>query len=86
MKLNPHKTGLALGAFAGLVHVIWSLAVATGFATTWLEFVLSLHFLNNPYEVGAFSFGQAAMLVVLASVVGYVFGNVFSMVWNKVQK
>ncbi|MDO8452773.1 MAG: hypothetical protein Q7S79_03410 [bacterium] len=86
MKLNPHKTGLALGAFAGLMHVVWSLAVATGFAKVWLDFVLSIHFLDNPYTILEFNLGQALLLVVVASVVGYAVGNLFALVWNKVQK
>ena len=86
MKLNPHKTGLALGAFAGIVHIVWGVAVAVGFAQTWLDFVLSMHFLNNPYMVSTFDVGKAVMLVAIASGLGYVFGNAFSMIWNKVQK
>ena len=86
MKLNPHRTGLALGAFGALVHIVWVGAVAVGFAQTWLDFVLSMHFLSNPYRISAFNGGQAVMLVVIAGVLGYVFGNVFSVVWNKVQK
>ncbi len=81
-KLSEHQTGLALGAFMGIMHAVWALAVLLGFAQTWLDFVLGLHFLENPFTVSAFDITKAVMLVILTSVVGYVTGFVFAKVWN----
>lgn len=85
-KLNTHKTGLALAAFFGLVHLLWSLCVAMGFAQGMLDFIYGMHFLNNPFTMQAFSWGGALMLVVITSVIGYVVGFVLSAIINKVAR
>ena len=86
MKLDPQKTGLVLGSFAALVHVAWSLLIIMGLAQWWMDWVLSLHFLNNPYTVASFDFITAFTLVVLAGVMGFVVGFVFATIWNYWQK
>lgn len=81
-KLSEHQTGLVLGAFFGLAHTVWALAVYLGFAQAWVDFVLDLHFLENPFVVSSFEMQKAVMLVVVTAVVGYVAGFVFVKVWN----
>ncbi len=81
-KLSEHQIGVAFGVFMGLMHAGWALVVSLGFAQTWLDFILGLHFLNNPIVVAAFDMQKAVMLVVVTSVVGYVAGFVFAKVWN----
>ncbi len=83
-KLSEHQTGIALGVFFGLMHAVWALVVSLGFAQTWLDFVLGLHFLENPFVVSAFDLQKAAILVMVTAVVGYVAGFVFAKVWNLV--
>ena len=83
-KLSEHQTGLALGAFFGLMHVVWALVVSLGFAQTWLDFIFSLHFLENPFVVFVFDMQKAVMLVAVTAGVGYVAGFVFAKVWNLV--
>ncbi len=83
-KLSEHQTGLALGAFFGLMHVAWALVVSLGFAQTWLDFIFGLHFLENPFVVSVFDMQKAVMLVAVTAVVGYVAGFVFAKVWNLV--
>ena len=83
-KLSEHQTGLALGAFFGLMHVGWALVVSLGFAQTWLDFVLGLHFLENPFVVSSFDMQKAVMLVAVTAGVGYIAGFVFAKVWNLV--
>ena len=83
-KLSEHQTGLAFGAFFGLAHAAWPLVVSLGFAQTWLDFVLGLHFLENPLVVSAFDMQKAVMLVAVTAGVGYVAGFVFAKVWNLV--
>ncbi len=86
MKLNPSKVALVVGVFAGIMHVVWGLMVVTNLATFWLDWVLGLHFLNNPFSVQPFDAVKWVTLVVVTGVVGYVVGYVFSLVWNKVHK
>lgn len=86
MKLNEQKTALTLGTFAGVMHAVWSLLVALGLAQTLLDWVYWLHFLQNPFKVRQFDIATAAMLVVIASIVGYIVGLVFATIWNYLHK
>lgn len=84
--INKHKVGLTVGGFAGLVHIVWSVLVAIKLAQPLTDFILGLHFVDMPRTVGAFQFGTAIGLIIVASVVGYVAGFVFSAIWNLVHK
>lgn len=86
MKLDPQKTGLVLGSFAALMHLAWSLLVAVGLAQWWMDWVLSIHFLNNPYTVKSFDIATALTLVIITGVAGFAAGWVFATVWNYWQK
>jgi len=86
IKLDPQKTGLGLGSLAALVHVIWSLFVAIGFAQWWMDWVFSLHFLNNPFTVGQFNIATALILIVVTGIIGFAVGWVFATIWNYWQK
>ena len=86
MKLNPHKTGLALGLAFGLFHLLWAVLVLLGFAQTLIGFALSIHFLNNPFQIQPFDVTIALILIVVTAGIGYVIGKIFALVWNKVQK
>ncbi|MDP3661288.1 MAG: hypothetical protein Q8R17_00300 [bacterium] len=81
-RVNPNKTGMALGAFAGLAHLLWSVVVAMGLAQVWIDWVLELHMIEPFYFVGEFSLGTAATLVVVTTIVGYVVGWVLGNLWN----
>lgn len=82
MHLNPSKTGLALGAFFGLVHAAWSVLVALNLGQALIDFVLNLHMVQTIHTVGPFSLVAAAGLIVVASGVGFAAGYVFALVWN----
>lgn len=84
--MNQQKTALTLGAFAGVVHIFWSLLVALGFAQNLTDWIYWLHFANNPLRIRQFDIGTALMLVVVTSLVGYAVGFVFATVWNEVHK
>lgn len=82
MKLNEHGTGIVIGAFAGIWHLLWSLFVAFDYAKTLLDWIFGLHFLNNPYQIQPFILTNAIMLIVVTSVIGYAAGWVFATIWN----
>ncbi len=86
MKLDPQKTGLVLGSFFGVMHLLWSLMVALGFAQNYMDWIFSLHFLDNPFSVNAFDLITAIILLVVASIAGFIFGWIFATVWNYWQK
>ena len=86
MKLNVQKTALMFGTFAGLMHTIWSLLVALGFAQAYLNWMMGLHFLQNPFTIAPFNFTTAVALIAVTSALGYLVGFVFSTVWNRLNK
>lgn len=86
MKLSKNKVGLALAAFMALFHAVWCVLVVTGAAQWLLNFVYKLHFLNNPFTVAQFAWGNAALLILVTAVVGYVVGWVFALLWNPLHK
>lgn len=86
MELNKKKTALVFGTIAGVWHVLWSALVGLGWAQSWMDFVFSMHFLENPLIVGAFSFGTALGLVALTFALGCVFGWIFASVWNTLHR
>ncbi len=81
--LSSHKTGLALGALLGLWHALWSLLVAAGAAQPLADWIFRLHMIQPVYRIGPFSLATAILLVVVTTVVGYAFGAVFALLWNK---
>jgi len=85
-KINPGEVGLALGGLLAVWHAVWALLVMLGFAKPLLDFILSLHFLSNPYQLMPFNLMTAVTLVVVTGVMGYIMGLVFGVLWNSVAK
>ncbi|MBI4994682.1 hypothetical protein HZC21_03495 [Candidatus Peregrinibacteria bacterium] len=86
MHINKNRAGLILGTFLGLFHLLWSILVAVGVAQWWMDFVLKLHFLNNPFAIAQFDWIFALGLVVMTFVVGYVLGWILAWLWNSMHK
>ncbi len=84
--MNKKKTALVLGSFAGLVHLVWSVAIALGWAQPWMNFVYRMHSLNNPFMVMPFDLGRSVGLIVITFVVGSVVGYIFATLWNHFNK
>lgn len=82
--MNKHKIGLALGGLFGLLHALWALFVAVGVAQPLVDFIFRVHFIRSIYSVQPFDFGNAILLVVVTTVVGYVVGVLFALVWHRV--
>jgi len=83
-KLNPHRVGMVLGGLYGLWHLTWSLLVLLGLAKPFLDFILSLHFLQVTYAVAPFIALKALGLIVVTSALGYFLGYVLAWLWNRV--
>ena len=81
-KLHPHRTGLALGTFNALVHLVWSIFMGMGLAAGRLKFFLGMHFLSVPFDTLPFSWKGGLLLIILAAIGGYIAGAIFSFVWN----
>ena len=82
-QLNPRTIGLAVGAFVGGAHLIWTVLIAFGWAQALASFVLWAHMISTPViVVGPFDIAAAGMLVGMTFVMGYVAGSVFALLWN----
>ncbi|MBI5005018.1 MAG: hypothetical protein HZC03_00175 [Candidatus Lloydbacteria bacterium] len=86
MHINTGKVGCVFGTFLGGVHLVWALLVFLGWAQPLINFSLWAHMIQLPYVVGPFNLSAAATLVVFTSFLGYIFGSVVAMVWNKVHQ
>jgi thiamine transporter ThiT len=84
--MNTHKVGLAVGAFTGLLHLVWEVLIYLGLAQGLIDWKLSMHSLNSPFTVESFNMGSAIGLIVFAIVGGYIVGSVFATIYNKVNK
>jgi hypothetical protein len=84
--MNKHKMGLVLGSFVAFVHIVWSVLIAFGWAQPWMDFVLRMHSLNNPYFLLPFDLTRSLGLIILTFLVGYILGNIFAMIWNKLHR
>jgi hypothetical protein len=82
-QIHPLKTGLATGAMLGLLHLFWAALVAAGWGQAVLDFVLGLHMIHFDFTVGPFALATAAALVGLTASIGFVFGLVFALIWNR---
>ncbi len=86
--LNKHKTGLALGLFLAVVHLIWSVLVALtpGGLQRFMSWVLNLHALEPFMIITTTSVTKALLLMLVTFVFGYVFGWIFASLWNWVKE
>lgn len=84
--MNPRKVSLVLGAFAGLIHVVWSFFVFLGWAQPLADFIFRMHFIKPLYLVGDFDLLTAIELVIITSIIGSVVGYVFALIWNKLHR
>ena len=88
-KLNNNKVGLAVGCFFALAHVLWFLLIAVLSQKTMQDFVnwmLKMHSVGVGVQVLAIDRVNALLLVVLALVIGYIAGWVFSVIFNRINK
>jgi len=58
--------------------------VASGAAQTFINWILGLHFLGNRPVIGSFAFGTALALLAATFFLGYIFGWVLGLIWNRV--
>ena len=81
-KLSGHRLGLTLGLFMALVHAVLAILVALGIAEPLLKWSLGMHFLSLEVSFQTFSLGPAVVLIIIAFIVGYVFGQILAALWN----
>lgn len=86
MKLKVGATGMVLGIFVALMHLIWMVVIYVGVAQWYLDWIFGLHLLTNPYKVMPFNFTAAITLIIVTFVVGYLMGSIFAVIWNRLHK
>ncbi len=84
--MNKNNIGLAVGSFAALAHVAWLVLVGLGVAGQTIGWVLGMHLVKSAPVVLAFDWSKAIGLVILAFVVGYVAGYIFTAILATVSK
>ncbi len=67
----------------GGLHLVWSVLIALGWAQVLVDFKLRMHMVSVPIVVNSFDLSTAVMLVVVATIAGYVVGHIFARVWNR---
>jgi hypothetical protein len=80
------KPALAIATFVAVMHGLWLILVASGFAQTLMDWILGLHMLNNPYIVMSFDLMNASLLLIVPAISSYVAVLLFGLVWEMITK
>jgi hypothetical protein len=80
--ISVNRAGLSVAAVIAGWHLAWILLAASGWAQPLVDFVYRLHFLKSEALVGPFDPATAALLVVVAAIVGYAAGASLALTWN----
>jgi hypothetical protein len=83
---NPNKVGLVIAALIGGWHLIWSLLVLIGWAQPILDFIFWAHMIKPVYVVKLFDPLAAITLIMITAVIGYIFGSVGAVIWNRLHR
>ena len=83
---NLNKVGLVIGALIGGWHVIWALLVLIGWAQPIIDFIFWAHMIQPIYVVKPFDPLAAVALIVITSVIGYIFGLLGAVIWNRLHR
>jgi len=81
-----HKPALAIAVFVAVLHALWLIAVAAGFAQSLMDWIFSLHMLNNPYNIMSFDMVNAILLLIVPAVSSYIAVLIFGLVWKTMMK
>jgi hypothetical protein len=83
---NPNKVGLVIGALMGAWHFLWSLLVLLGWAQPIINFIFWAHMIWPVYFVKPFDLVAAVTLIVITGAMGYIFGFLGAMIWNRLHR
>jgi hypothetical protein len=83
---NPNKVGLVIGALIGGWHLVWSLLVLLGWAQPIIDFIFWAHMIKPVYFVKPFDPVAAVTLILITAVIGYIFGFLGAVIWNRLQR
>ncbi|MFH1284062.1 MAG: hypothetical protein ABIH78_00510 [Candidatus Peregrinibacteria bacterium] len=84
--ISKNSLGLTLGIFLAAFHALWLLLIGLGVAKPALDWMLGVHHITLTWDVLAFDWAYAGLLVAMAFVAGYVIGWLFAGLWNLLRK
>lgn len=80
---NSNKVGMVVGALLVGWHLLWSVLVLIGFAQPIIDFIFWAHMIKPVYVVKPFDPVAAVTLIMITGVIGYAFGFVGAIIWNR---
>jgi hypothetical protein len=80
---NPNKVGLVFAAVIGGWHLIWAILVLLGWAQPIIDFIFWAHMIQPVFVIKPFDPLAAVTLIIITAVIGYIFGFVGALIWNK---
>src|SRR5581483_80429 len=80
---NSNKIGMVVGALLAGWHLLWSVLVLIGFAQPIIDFIFWAHMIKPVYVVKPFDPVAAVTLIMITGVIGYAFGFVGAIIWNR---
>jgi hypothetical protein len=83
---NPNNVGLLFGALIGGWHPCWALFVLLGWAQRIFDFIFWGQMIQPVYVIKPFDPLAAITLIAVTVVIGYVFGFVAVVIWNKLHR
>ena len=83
---NSNKVGVVVGALIAGWHLLWSLLVLIGCAQPIIDFIFWAHMIKPVYVVKPFDPVAAVTLMMITGVIGYVFGFVGAIIWNRLHQ
>jgi hypothetical protein len=83
---NPNKVGLVVGALIGGWHLLWSLLVFLRWAQPVIDFIFWAHMIQPIYVIKPFDLLAAITLILITAAIGYIFGFLGAIIWNKLHR
>ena len=83
MKTQPHKIGLVTGVLLGGLHLVWALLVLLGIAQAISDFIFWAHMIHLSFVIGPFDLTATITLIIITTILGYIFGYIGALVWNR---
>jgi len=83
---NPNKVGLVFAAVMGGWHLIWVCLVLLGWAQPIIDFIFWAHMIQPVYVIKPFDPVAAFTLIIVTTVIGYIFGFVGAIIWNRLHR
>jgi hypothetical protein len=84
--IKANKVGIVFAALIGGWHVFWILLILLGWAQPLIDFIFWAHMIRPVYVIKPFDPGAALTLIVITSAIGYLFGFLGGIIWNKLHR